>query len=131
MDDTSNSSRATALEVARLLDEHRAEDTTVLCVGRACSWTDYFVIATPHSETHMRSLLDRVLELLKEKSVVRLNRARNAADSGWVLIDCGSFVIHLMRRDKRDFYELEKLWFTAEEVYSSSSASSVSSSSES
>ncbi len=48
-----------------------------------------------------------------------------------MLVDCGSFVVHLMEREKRDFYELEKLWFMAEEVYSSSSASSVSSSSES
>jgi len=131
MDDTSSSSRATALAAARLLEEHGGDDTLVLRVGGVCTWTDYFVIVTAHSETHLRSLLDYVLNLLKEKSVTPLNRARNAAESGWVLVDCGSFVVHLMEREKRDFYELEKLWFMAEEVYSSSSASSVSSSSES
>ena len=131
MDDTSNSSRATALAAARLVEDHSAEDTLVLHVGGVCTWTDYFVIATARSTTHLRSLLDYVLDFLKEKSVKPLNPPRNAAESGWVLVDCGSFVIHLMEREKRDFYELEKLWFMAEEVYSSSSASSVSSSSES
>jgi ribosome-associated protein len=127
-DTSSSSSRATALEAAHLLEDHNAEGTLVLHVGDVCSWTDYFVIATARSTTHLRSLLDYVLELLKERSVKPLNPARGAAESGWALVDCGGFVVHLMERDKRDFYELEKLWFMAEEVYSSSSASSVSSS---
>ncbi len=131
MADTSSSSRADALAAARLLEEHSAGDTIVLGVAGVCSWTDYFVIATARSSTHLRSLLDFLVDLLRERSIKPLNPARNAAESGWVLVDCGSFVIHLMERDKRDFYELEKLWFMAEEVYSSSSASSVSSSSES
>jgi ribosome-associated protein len=129
MEGMSSSSRALALEVARLLEEHQAEDIVVLEVGPVCSWTDYFVIATAHSETHMRSLLDRALASLDERSIARRNSTRNAVESGWVLIDCGNLVVHLMDREKRDFYELEKLWFMAAEVYSSSSASSASSSS--
>ena len=131
MADTSSNSRETVLEVARLLEDHHAEDTLVLRVGGVCSWTDYFVIATAQSDTHLRSLLERAVHLLRERSVSLLSGARNAAESGWALVDCGSFVIHLMRREKREFYELEKLWFMADEIYSSSSASSVSSSSES
>ncbi len=129
MEGMSSSSRAIALEVARVLEQHQAEDTVVLDVGPACGWTDYFVIATPRSETHMRSLLDHVLASVEGKTSARLSGSRGAAESGWALIDCGSVVVHLMNREKRDFYELEKLWFMAEEVYSSSSSSSVSSSS--
>lgn len=129
MSSSVNAARATAVEVARLLEEHQAEDTVVLEVGPVCSWTDYFVIATAHSETHMRSLMEQALSNIDERSVSRPNSARNAVESGWVLIDCGNFVVHLMDREKRDFYELEKLWFMAAEVYPSSSASSASSSS--
>ena len=128
MEDMS-SSRATAIAVARLLEEHKAEDTVVLEVGPVCSWTDYFVIATARSTTHMGSLLDRVLAALDERSVARRNSSRDSVESGWVLIDCGNVVVHLMDQEKRDFYELEKLWFMAAEVYSSSSTSSASSSS--
>ena len=115
--------------MARLLQEHQAERIVVLAVGAVCSWTDYFVIATPRSETHMRSLLDRVLSALDGRSAARLNGSRNAAESGWALIDCGDLVVHLMDREKRLFYELEKLWFAAEEIYSSSDSSDSSSSS--
>jgi ribosomal silencing factor RsfS len=46
-----------------------------------------------------------------------------------VLIDCSSFVIHLMEQDKREFYELEKLWFSGKRLYESSGSSSPRSSS--
>jgi ribosome-associated protein len=124
MADTSRSERSAVVAIASLLDEHRAEDTVALDVRSLCSWTDYFVITTVRSQTHLRGLVQWLAPLLKEWGLQPLGRYRNPSpDQGWVLIDCGSIVIHLMDRERRDFYELEKLWFQAEELYSSSSGS--------
>jgi len=40
-----------------------------------------------------------------------LNTHKELKDQGWVLLDCGDIIIHLMDKELREFYELEKLWF--------------------
>ena len=108
MEDTARNS---VLKIARLLEDHRGEDIRALYVGEMSSWTDYFVIATVRSSAHLRGLLRSLEEYFSENSIVSLTpRKTSRTDEGWVLIDCGSFVIHLMDRQHRDFYELEKLW---------------------
>ncbi len=129
MEDTS---RTDALAVARLLEEHRGEDVLVLDVGEAAGWTDYFVIATVASAARRRGMLRALGDYLEARDIPRLNR-RHPADEGegWVLLDCGRIVIHLMDPEARAFYELEKLWFRSQALYSSNSSTSRSSSSSS
>ena len=112
------------VDIARMLDEHRGENTVVLNVTPIAGWTDYFIISTATSVTHLEGLLRWVNEYLQEHSIVSLNSHKNLHERGWILIDCGDFIIHLMEREQREFYELERLWFKAELIYSSSSDSS-------
>ena len=111
------------LEIASMLDDHRAENTLVLNVSSMCSWTDFFVIATVRSQAHLKGLLDRLNAYLKHNKVNSLNNRKSRNNQSWVLIDCGDFIIHLMEKDMRDFYELEKLWFKSESIYHSSNSS--------
>ncbi len=109
--------------IARLLDEHRAENTIILNVSGMSNWTDFFIISTVRSQAHLKGLLERVHGYFKQHALKPLKNRRNASDQGWLLIDCGDFVIHLMDQEMRDFYELEKLWFKSTSVdYSSSSS---------
>jgi ribosome-associated protein len=125
MEDTA---RTDALAVARLLEEHRSEDVLVLDVGEAAGWTDYFVIATVASAARRRGVLRDVSAYLEARDIPPLNR-RPHPEEGWILLDCGRLVIHLMDPEHRAFYELEKLWFRSQELYSSNSSRSRSSSS--
>jgi len=108
------SDRGVALEVARTLEEHLAEDTVVLFVGEVSSIADYFVITTVRSSTHLRSLMNHLREILDLAGKSPRERGKDYGDSGWVLLDCGGLVVHLMSKDMREFYELERLWFNAE-----------------
>jgi ribosome-associated protein len=86
-------------------------------------WTDYFIIATVRSAAHQKGLLRLLNEGLAERSITALgSRKVHRRETGWVLIDCGRFVVHLMDREHREFYELEKLWFKNELIYSSKSS---------
>lgn len=119
------SSREHAINIAQLLAEHLAIDTTAIDVSEMSSWTNFFVIGTVRSQMHLKGLMEHINEYFHANNIKKLNSFKNSADQGWVLIDCGTIVIHLMTREKREFYELEKLWFNSEQLYHSSSSSSA------
>lgn len=111
------------LELARLLDEHKGEDTVALDLRKLSSWTDYFVITTVRSAAHLGGLVRALLEYLDGQGIEPLSGHRRLADDGWTLVDCGDFAVHIMNRDTREFYSLERLYFAAEELYHSSKSS--------
>lgn len=103
--------------IVQLLADHQATNTVALDVGEICSFADYFVIATVTSQGHLRGLIMRLDELLREHDITPLKPRRRGAEAGWVLIDLGFVIVHLMTAEMREFYELERLWFGAEEVF--------------
>ncbi len=110
-------SREAALEAARLIDEHKGEDTVVLDIGGVSSFADYFVISTARSSAHLAGLHRELNALLQSRGIRPLNGGhKSGGESGWLLLDCGDFVIHLMEKEQREFYDLERLWFKAERL---------------
>ncbi len=109
------------MRVAALLDDAQARETIALDVRASCGFADYFVIATVNSQGHLRGLIVQLDELFDELGTAPLRPRRRDSDIGWVLIDLGFAVIHLMTEEMRAFYELERLWFAADEIYSSAS----------
>jgi ribosome-associated protein len=123
MEDTANS-RQLALRIARAIEEHNGQDTVALDIGKQSSFTDCFVITTVTSEAHMRGLHKNILDFLVTEKISIQHRKKNVADEGWLVLDCGSVVIHLMARHLRGFYDLERLWFEGEIIFHSSLKSS-------
>lgn len=116
-------SREAALAAARVLDEHKAEDTVVLDLSGVSTIADYFVIATARSSVHLAGLARELERALDGLGVRALHAHRGGEASGWLLVDLGDVVVHLMDRERRQFYDLERLWFRAGTVpYSSKSS---------
>jgi ribosome-associated protein len=109
---TEDVSSAIAEAVGDLLREHRGIDVAVLDLREMNGWTDFFVIATAASITHLQGLERHIKEFCREQGLEILRRSRkpDAADDEWCLIDLGSTVVHLMSGRARAFYELERLW---------------------
>ena len=105
------------LEIAQLLADHKGQNTIVIDVSNISSWTNFFVITTVRSSTHLRGLVDSLAEYFHQKKIKSLNNFKTSKNEEWVLIDCGTFIVHLMTHDKREFYELEKLWFKGDQLY--------------
>jgi ribosome-associated protein len=117
------SSRDIAFAVARLLDEHKATGTVVLDLAGVSPIADFFVIATARSAAHLAGLARELARELDELDARPLNAHKHAHAAGWLLVDCGEVVVHLMEREQREFYDLERLWFRAATVpYSSKSS---------
>lgn len=112
----SSSSRETVAEAARLLSDHKGEDTVVLDIGGICSFADFFVITTARSSAHIDGLVRELTVFLHERGIRPPGHYKRGGGKGWLLLDCGDFVIHIMEKEQREFYELERLWFRAEKV---------------
>lgn len=73
---------------------------------------DYFVIATSDNQRQLKTMADDIQKQLKDKSTKPLG-VEGTPDSGWVLLDYGSVIVHLLSSEMRDYYLLEKLWANA------------------
>lgn len=92
-----------------VLDDMKGQDIVTLDVRKVAIFTDYMIIVTGTSNRHVMSMADKIVEQLRERG--RRPVGREGMESGdWVLIDYGDVVVHLMRAQTRDFYNLEKLW---------------------
>lgn len=91
-------------------DDIKAQRVETLDVRAKTSVADYFVICTGTSDTHIRSIADRVREKMREHGIRPLRVGEAGPDGGWVLHDYGDVVFHVMSEEKRQFYDLESLW---------------------
>lgn len=97
-------------DIARgALEEMKAEAVVVLDVRSLSTIMDYMLIASGTSDRHVRSIVDAVVEESKKHGVRPLG-VEGAQHAQWALVDLGDVVVHVMRPDVREFYQLEKLW---------------------
>ena len=97
------------------LDQHKAEDIRVLGVSRITSIADYFLLASGGSANQVRSLSDYVEEALAKEDKHPL-RTEGYSAGDWITLDYGDVMVHIFRRETRDFYDLERLWVDATAV---------------
>ena len=129
-----------ALELGKLLDDHRGIEVIVMDMRPLYFWTDFFVIATVTSNTHLLGLERHIKQYVREQNLEILHRSRKikpgAAHNStgynsstdyrsdeWCLLDLGNIVIHLMSEKTRQFFELERLWGAAPIIFSTAHSS--------
>jgi ribosome-associated protein len=104
-----------AQRAAAIALDHKANDVVVLSLKGVSDMTDYFVIASGTSDTHVRSLGESIEEELK-KAGTAPHHVEGLRQGRWVLLDYVDFVVHLFHPSLRNFYQLERLWSDAEVV---------------
>ena len=107
--------RAQAQRAAQLCLEYRANDVVLLDLRGVSDMTDYFIVASGTSDTHVRSLGEHLMEDMK-KAGTAANHVEGLPQGRWVLLDFVDFVVHLFHPTLRSFYQLERLWGDAEVV---------------
>lgn len=93
-------------------DEIKALDITVLDVRDQTILTDYFIIVTGTSNTHIQSIAHNVLDKLRDNGIRA--RSEGNSDSLWIVLDYGDAILHVQSEETREFYDLERLWAEAQ-----------------
>jgi ribosome-associated protein len=91
------------------LVDAKAQDIAMLDVRKVSDFTDTMVIVSGTSTRHVQSVADKVVYKMREHGL-RAIGVEGEKIGEWVLIDFGEIVVHVMRPQTRDFYNLEKLW---------------------
>lgn len=94
--------------VVHALEDIKGKDIRILDVRGKTSVTDVIVIASGTSTRQVKSLAENVVVKVKEQGLKPLGVEGD--DSGWVLVDLGEVVVHVMTPEVRDYYNIEKLW---------------------
>jgi ribosome-associated protein len=105
-----------AIHIALLAREKKAEDIVVLDMRKACNFCDYFVLLSGESMRQVNSFAEAITGDLRRYSVKSLSKISSYDESGWVVLDFSSVVVHVFYAPKREFYALEHLWQDARKV---------------
>ena len=91
------------------IDDLKARDVVVLDVSKQSNITDYMVICSGTSKTHVKAIAENLVVEAKKAGIPPLG-VEGRESSEWVLVDMGDVILHVMQDQTRDFYQLEKLW---------------------
>jgi ribosome-associated protein len=103
-------SRKLALLCRELADTKKAENIVILDVRDLSSVTDYFVIASGTSEPHLRAVVDEIRDQLQDRHQIRPRAVDGTLQAAWIVLDYFDVMVHVMRQDMRERYDLEALW---------------------
>jgi ribosome-associated protein len=117
-------SRKLALLCRTLAENRKAEDVVIMDVRELSSVTDYFVLASGTSEPHLRAIVDEITEKLRDEYDLRPRAVDGTFQAAWVVLDFFDVIIHVMRQDLRERYDLETLWGDAPRIRSRKKAPS-------
>jgi len=109
-------SRKLARLCREFADNKKAENIVILDVRKLSSVTDFFVIASGTSEPHLRAIVDEVTDRLRDEHGLRPRAMDGTVHGAWVVLDFFDVIVHIMRQEARERYDLESLWIEAKKI---------------
>jgi len=95
--------------IVELIFSKKGYDVKILDLRSLTTITDYFIICTGDSDTQVKAIADEVDKQMREEGV-RSWHTEGYRSLNWVLIDFVDIVVHVFKKESREFYSLEKLW---------------------
>lgn len=106
-------SQELAYKIAHLILEKKGENIIIQDLREVTSMTDFFVICTVDVDVQARAIMNHIKDELIYQSIKPWHTEGNA-QSSWILLDFVDVVVHIFKREAREFYGLERLWGDAQ-----------------
>ena len=110
---TLNSLDPEILLAVKAAQEKQALDVSVLNLSGSGAFADYFLLCSGQSQPQIHAIGEAIEEQLARRGVRPAHR-EGKSGTEWVLLDYGGFVVHIFSERAREYYDLERLWRTAE-----------------
>ncbi|PJZ69616.1 ribosome silencing factor [Leptospira perolatii] len=104
--------------IHKIMMDKKCEEITILNLESVNSYLSYFVICTVNSSVQANAVAREIKKALKSFKLPHkeTDKTGASASSGWTLLDYGDFIVHIMTPEKREFYNLDRLWRDAERI---------------
>ncbi|MEG4025088.1 ribosome silencing factor [Microcoleus sp. S13C4] len=108
--------RGLIMTVAQAADDRKAVDIVLLRVSEVCFLADYFAIVTGFSNVQVRAISQAIADQVEEEWQRLPLRTQGLSDASWIVMDYGDAIIHILKPQEREFYNLEAFWGHAERI---------------
>ena len=95
--------------IKKILDNNKAQNIISIDLKNKSYIADYMIIASGTSSRHLQSLSENLVTELKKIGLTNC-RIEGKDSTDWKLVDTQDVIVHLFHPEKRDFYDLEKMW---------------------
>jgi ribosome-associated protein len=112
---TSNSLRQEIRWAVEAAQDKQAVDITALKLSGPGAFVEYFLLCSGSSSPQIRAICDAIDERLHRHGV-RVQHREGKGEAEWVLMDYGDFIVHVFSERAREYYDLERLWRSAERI---------------
>lgn len=109
-------SRAFIETVARAAEDRKAHDIVLLRVSEVSYLADYFAIVTGFSNVQVRAISQAIADKVEEEWHRLPLRIEGEAEASWIVMDYGDIIVHILKPQEREFYNLEAFWGHAERI---------------
>lgn len=109
-------SRELAIRIADLIADSPASNTVVLDIRELSTISDFFVLCSGENERQLRAIVRDIRDGLEKVGISPRRSDEGSTASGWLLLDYGDVIVHVLDVDQRSFYRLEELWADAPTV---------------
>ena len=95
--------------IEKILDDNKAKDITSINLKNKSYIADYMIIASGTSSRHLQALSEILVTQLKRLGIDNC-RIEGKDSNDWKLVDAQDIIVHIFHPEKREFYDLEKMW---------------------
>jgi ribosome-associated protein len=98
-----------AAKITQQIFTKKGYDVLVMDLRKLTTFADYFIICSADSNVQVKAIADQIDDSLSGEGIKCWHKEGYKALS-WVLLDYVDVVVHIFKKDAREFYNLEKLW---------------------
>ncbi len=95
--------------ITEVIDEKKGSEIKIIDVTKITTLTNFFIVCTAEASEHAKAIEEELGKRLKEKKIALLNEEGEEGGK-WIVMDYGDFIVHIMTKDTRIFYNIERIW---------------------